>query len=328
MGSSSGFTIFLALIVAYLHLKLFLPDNSFTQFCFSFGGTSGKAPVIGFLLVSGYSIAASLDKGLDGFYQRRFLRIYPLYFFALVFALILELFLSGEVHVPEHDFISYGWLANIGNFLFLQTFLVKPIAFNEVVWSLSVEVFYYLLAPFFFKLRPRYLVLLIAVSSLSFVLPKSDQFGILYFFFVKFNALQHLWPWLIGFMCFRYRSSVLLASFSALGMILVKFYPIETDHSGLTVLTFLISFFVLIFSAHVDPPKILLKPLEYLGNLSYPLYLFHIPSFILGFSLLRFNGLLPLTLLTGLITVMVYHLVDIHLKRKLFYPMFNKIWAF
>jgi len=117
----AGLRFFLAWIVACGHLNHdFLPkDHAFFQFFSLFGG---KAAVIGFLLVSGYSISASLHKKTEGFYQRRFLRIYPLYFFAVILALLLEVCLSGKVQVARNIFVSNGWLPNSANLFFCKRF--------------------------------------------------------------------------------------------------------------------------------------------------------------------------------------------------------------
>jgi peptidoglycan/LPS O-acetylase OafA/YrhL len=64
-----------------------------------------KAAVIGFFLISGYSIAASLQRSSKGFYRRRFLRIYPIYFFAIVTTHILSLVLGSGIQAPHETFI-------------------------------------------------------------------------------------------------------------------------------------------------------------------------------------------------------------------------------
>lgn len=320
----AGLRFFLAWVVACGHLVWFVSDETaFLEFFNSFGG---KAAVIGFLLVSGYSIAASLHRDARNFYKRRFLRVYPLYFFAVMSALLLELWFSGEMHVAHHDFVSNGWLADIGNFFLVQTFLVKPIAFDTVVWSLGIECFYYLLAPLFLKLKPKYLMLLIAISSLSYLLPKDAQLGTIYFVFTKLNALQYLWPWLIGFICFKHRSPLLFFTFSLLGVTLVKLNP-AVGAEDLVIVTYMLSFSLLIYSAYLKPPKALLNVLNYLGDLSYPLYLFQIPCFMVGYAILNLRHPVLLLLFTLLISIGAYHAIDVYLKRKFIIPIVNRVLA-
>src|ERR1700736_3744326 len=47
--------------------------------------------VFGFFIISGYSIAASLDQDPAGFYRRRILRIWPLYLGCIFFGLLVTL---------------------------------------------------------------------------------------------------------------------------------------------------------------------------------------------------------------------------------------------
>ena len=128
-----GFWRFVLCIIVLSGHALWFDKNplSWTKFLDTF---SGKAAVVGFLLVSGFSIAASIEREKKMFYRRRFLRIYPLYFSALVFAVILELVLGGHLRLPNHTLDSLGLPTTIGNFFLLQTFIVKPIEFDGPVW--------------------------------------------------------------------------------------------------------------------------------------------------------------------------------------------------
>src|SRR6516225_10531904 len=85
---------FLAWVVLSGHLQVFATRPA--PWVGVFAEFDGKAAVIGFLLVSGYSIAASLERSGRGFYRRRFLRIYPPYLAALVFAAVLQ-FATSDV---------------------------------------------------------------------------------------------------------------------------------------------------------------------------------------------------------------------------------------
>jgi peptidoglycan/LPS O-acetylase OafA/YrhL len=78
----------LAMIVFATHLVFFTGYGGWTE---AVASLDGKAAVIGFLLISGFSIAASSDRDRDGFYRRRFLRVYRLYCFVVLFAFGLEI---------------------------------------------------------------------------------------------------------------------------------------------------------------------------------------------------------------------------------------------
>jgi peptidoglycan/LPS O-acetylase OafA/YrhL len=77
----------LASIVAVAHISDF-EKSPFSMFCAA--SLDAKAAVVGFLVISGFSIAASLDRDPNGFYFRRFKRIYPIYFFAVLLGIRLS----------------------------------------------------------------------------------------------------------------------------------------------------------------------------------------------------------------------------------------------
>ncbi len=92
----------LALIVVATHLVWFIPETP--AWLHTVWSLDGKSAVIGFLLVSGYSIHASLSAKEDGFIQRRFWRVYPLYFTCIVLTVALEIWQGGAVEVSHHRF--------------------------------------------------------------------------------------------------------------------------------------------------------------------------------------------------------------------------------
>jgi peptidoglycan/LPS O-acetylase OafA/YrhL len=88
----AGLRFFLAWVAACSHLQHFTAqDDPIVIFQYF----SGFAAVLGFLAISGYSIAHSLHKNPQGFYKRRAFRIYPLYFCSIFVSLIPFLY-SGE----------------------------------------------------------------------------------------------------------------------------------------------------------------------------------------------------------------------------------------
>ena len=283
-----------------------------------FDELSGKAAVIGFLLVSGFSIASSLERDEIGFYRRRLLRIYPLYFFAILFAWRLEAVFQGQMLLPNRDLHALGVTTAIGNLLLLQTFLVKPIQFDVPVWSLSIEMFFYLLAPWFARLDRRFLLTLIVLSAIAFVAPKHDDWGTVYWMLTRLNALNYLWCWLLGFLLWRDRGSFTLAAV-ALGIPLVLFAAQTPER--FSVVTYLLSV-TLILSAHrIYIPQRLDSVGNYLGELSYPLYLFHLPSFILAYGALGVRDPLVLLGVVFCITIPAYYLIDQKLKLKYLKPL-------
>ncbi len=283
-----------------------------------FDDLSGKAAVIGFLLVSGFSIASSLERNESGFYRRRLLRIYPLYFFAILFAWWLEWVFHGVMLLPGRELHALGTTTAIGNLLLLQTFVVKPIQFDGPVWSLSIEMLFYLLAPWFARLDRRFLLGLIAISALSFAAPKHTDWGIAYLVFSKFNALSYLWCWLLGFLLWRNRSRLVLATVT-LGIPLVLFA--EATPERFAVVTYILSAALLLTAHKITVPNRITAIGNYLGDLSYPFYLFHLPSFILAYGLFGFMAPQSLVLVASAISITSFYVVDRWLKRSYFKPL-------
>src|SRR5580698_3409648 len=186
---------FLAFIVASSH-ALYFEKSSFALFVASLGS---KSAVVGFLLVSGFSIAASLSNGREGFYYRRFKRIYPVYICTVIAGIVLE-FHYGAFEAPFYEFTPTGIVSAVGSVLMLQTFLVKSISFNPVIWSLAVECSFYLISPFILA-RPVVTMLMCLVSLGFYLLPGGDH-GLLYTMALKANAVKYFWPFGFGLLLY------------------------------------------------------------------------------------------------------------------------------
>ena len=108
-----GLRFALATIVVGAHLVWFSPNSHLTKLAYF----SAIAAVLGFLMVSGYSIAHSLAQSETGFYRRRLRRIMPLYVLALCLG-----FAIGRMPGFEQwgGFAKLGFDQLICNFFFLQ----------------------------------------------------------------------------------------------------------------------------------------------------------------------------------------------------------------
>ena len=241
------------------------------------------AAVLGFFVVSGYSIAASLCREKRGFYERRFARIYPVYFVCMILSCVPFLIygpviqmMSGSVEAPKSV-----WPI-IGNFFLLGGVVVPEIPTNAVVWSLVIEVIYYFFAPFFMQLRTRYLIALIAASCLIywlhslFTVPEFNT-GL----YGSYGALALLWAWLFGFLIYRCSGNKVIQSSSLIigCLLLGRFDQFASAHFSCAV--FIMSVLIVISARDVFLPSRMIRFLEYLGELSYPLYLCHFPILLM-----------------------------------------------
>ena len=311
----------LAAIVACHHLTYYFADvNPAMRFADDLGA---KAAVLGFLLVSGFSIAASLHKsGRGGFYRRRLWRIYPIYLFALVATVILTLALGGVAHLPAGEPIQSDDVVRttLGNLVFLQTFVVKALAFNGPTWSLAVEVSYYLVAPLMLRL-PRWCVLVvIGVSAVSYSLPRHDDLGPIYFVFTRLNAIEYAWAWFMGYFLFANRSVVTTLGLAAVSCLLIVNNGVlnPEPYAAATFLACLGVVFLAVRPSRAGPASpAVVRLCRLLGGVSYPLYVLQFPVFIAGYAFLGVTNAAVLLLLCIAAATIAYYAIDGFVKGGL-----------
>ncbi len=308
----AGLRFILAYIVLSEHLEWCIGGSN--PFAF-LSKLDGLAAVLGFLLISGYSIANSITRNPQGFYQRRVFRIYPLYFCAVLYSSIPFLLTSKNLLFGTTEFAQPDSWTIAGNLLFLQGWGIESLSSNPVVWTLGVEVFCYMLAPLFAKASNKIILSLIGVSSLLFALFP-------YFYQPHYSKLQYglalllfLWAWLLGFFYFvnqeKTYSKILLVS---LGCLLLSLNHVYTGKAA--IVTYAISSMIIIYSPRINLSSNLTKILNYLGNISYPLYLFHLPTMFIIYSGLKINNPVVLILFSLLISMLFHHLVEVPLHSK------------
>jgi peptidoglycan/LPS O-acetylase OafA/YrhL len=243
----------------------------------------GKSAVIAFLVLSGFSIGASVERAESGFYLRRLLRVYPSYVVAIAFTAALQVATGGIAPVARHVFHASGAGGIVGNLVFLQTIAVSALGFNYSLWSLAVEVVYYALAPRLRRLSTPVLMAAIVASAICFLLPTRDDRGVAYLFISKMKILKYFWCWGLGFYLWRDRRAwVLLAS--AVASIALVSGSAETVEPFVSV-PVAVTFVALWASTRVHLGPASSRICDALGDASYPLYLLHLPTLILGWTL-------------------------------------------
>lgn len=192
---------FAAIYVLLGHIVLlYTPQNYFPEFEFLiktiFG--FGHQAVILFFIVSGFSIHYNYSsKELVSpneiwiYFRKRIVRLYPIFFISLILALIV-LYIT---QTPSDYF------RNILSFIFLtdnsEGAIAHPIPTNFPIWSLSYEVFYYLLYPFLFLgIRKYSLNKMLIVSIVISLIAAAYEF--IFGPNHLANLLQLYWTWVIG----------------------------------------------------------------------------------------------------------------------------------
>src|SRR6266852_2459959 len=241
----------------------------------------------GFILVYTY---AGRDTPARDFWRARFARIYPAFAFSLLLTGPFFFFATLMLNVP-----FFAWFStHLKLVVLLVPFLLQAwvplaaLAWNSVAWSLSDEAFFYLLFPF---LKKRFLKIGVpglaglalacwAVSlamSWTYVLRNPDHLqaidaDVLNAFWlnaVKFHPFARLPEFLLGMAC---------------GAMFVKFRrAARPGGDGKLALPLVLAVAAIIFGFALQPrwgAPLNWKPLVFLGDASYSLYLLH--SFFLG----------------------------------------------
>lgn len=309
----AGIRFLLAWVVCCSHLKWFGISE---LKILSFYHLDSFSAVLGFLLISGYSIGISVKKRTEGFYQRRLVRLYPLYFFSIIFSLIPFAFLGERIPSPTAEvFVKPEWLDVVSNLFFLQGFTSDPISSNPILWTLSIEVFFYLFAPVLIRMSSRNILILTILSALLYM--RYPRLGLPYYSHIKWGiaGLLLLWPWLLGFLYSREEEhrDVLGGLMIGLGCLALAFNSYEENF---TSFTYVLSCLAVMYGAKISLPKPVGNAFNYLGDLSYPLYLFHVPAYVLGYSMLKINAPLGLAAFALLVSAAFYHGVDRPLRFR------------
>ncbi|WP_347453617.1 acyltransferase [Acinetobacter thermotolerans] len=132
----------------------------------------GQAAVMMFFALSGYLIGTSIQQNIQNngqfdlrhYVRQRCHRILPPFLFALVLTVLLYLLapflFSSQSHQFEHNFgmmirtdYSLEWENLLSSLLFLNGFVTPTLSANAPLWSLSYEVWFYVLAGFLPFLR-------------------------------------------------------------------------------------------------------------------------------------------------------------------------------
>ena len=306
---------FLAMVVVVGHLcSLVTGSDSWTYVGLYFN--QGSA-VLGFFIISGYSISSSLDKNPEQFYRRRFIRIYPVYILVIIISVIMSVtILKAGLIWPQGAATGPTELFEVVcAFFMLQMILVPAIPIIGQIWSIAPEWWYYIFAPYIRKLNTVTVVSLIAFSlafNISFPPPGGDNQN--YKYGLVIIALA--WLWLSGFLYHRHRKSYIAILLIVIPSLVANFYGVFTGKS--LFITILIILIVQINTYKLKQrTKILFNNL---GDISYPLYLIH-PAIFELFIYLKIHSpslILVTSLTLSLLIVIKYERpISTYLRRAL-----------
>ncbi len=308
------------------------------------GVESGFLGVDVFFVISGFLMAILYDsnKKLE-FFMKRAKRLLPAYFTTILLTTVVAIFLTlpNEFNqVVKQSMFATVFVPNVG--YWLQNSYFSKAEFNPLLhlWSLGVEIQFYLIIPFLFWAFHKHkivlpLLLLLSLVSCVFVVGLSPKTS---FFMMPLR----LWEFLIGYCVARYcveDGAVAKGAKSWFGVpaliILIGIPTMNVDgqafgfingHPGAYALV--VSLATAIVLAVGIPKSVEDSPLasllELAGTYSYSIYLVHFPVIVLFLyqpfsgTILRTSSLihtLGLVTIVLLLSVLMYRLVETPLRR-------------
>ncbi|WP_034912722.1 acyltransferase [Erwinia sp. 9145] len=256
-------------------------NHSFIWFCNNVFNI-GVIGVAVFFLISGFVIDYSLKKLNTGdFLTQRFFRIYPTYIFCLAVCLGLICAFNMFSHGELPDYLDAKYI--ISNFLLVnQTVGIPDI--NFVSWSLSVELKFYILMALMYRFPEKNrltatLAMSLVLCVFYLIVHGSYGGGYLEFFLQDFKYLPFM---LVGFYLNRVfeRSCGSVTGISFIVFSCFIFFATELISDNvlikrIVVVNYAIAI-ILFATCYLFREKFksgLL--LDFLANISYPLYLIH-----------------------------------------------------
>lgn len=244
--------------------------------------------VQGFFIISGFLIPQSYEraKSIKEFYKKRLLRLYPAYITIIILSAVLGVFFSNfEVKQYFLSIQLYKYIAANAFFLnFLQQSLpgvfVNNIftAVNGSLWTLKIEVAFYLIVPIIVYMKKKYKAnilypILILVSLTYYLATKKiySESGNEIYLFLSHQLPGQLFFFVIGAWFIECKDNVFAKkSLKVIGplAVIVLFVPVF----AILKIIFL-PFFVFYFAFTLP----VLKYPFYKDDISYGLYIYHFP---------------------------------------------------
>jgi peptidoglycan/LPS O-acetylase OafA/YrhL len=302
----NGLRFFAAMIVAVSHVELLkqyhgLPNAYDTPAVYELG----RLAVTLFFVLSGYLITFLLLKEKDvtgtiavgAFYMRRILRIWPLYFLLVA----LAFFVFPRIGVMQISPLS-NTSSTLPMFLLflpqLALSIFAPVPFAEPAWSIGVEEQFYLLWPLLLRRFRNFVVVAIVVIALILAARygalamatanRSDAAALAkwnvvinFFYFTRIEcmAIGGLFAWAVfrkrrAILRFLYHPLVQLSTYALIAYVLFTNAHKPIFSYGWSA----ILFGILIVNVSTNPRSLLKlswKPFDFLGNISFSIYMFH-----------------------------------------------------
>lgn len=315
------------IFVFFFHLKIPFFSNGFL-------GVDIFFILSGFLMAHLYSEYGALE-----FYKRRLRRILPAYFVTIAITTLVVALIAVPADADQRFERFWFDIMGVSNVAFWNVEgYFGPRYFKPLLnlWSLSVELQFYIIVPFLFPLLKKRIFLLVSliiislsISILIFSISEKTSF---------FMMPLRIWEFLLGTLVawypinskLKYNQKIVIYSLLIIFFLIIFFYPSNTGyennyiygHPGLAALLIvLITALIIYFSMEsiLNQNNVIIKILSCVGDYSYSIYLVHFPVIILinysifggtkiGYNSL--NHLLLAVLITSLFSYLMFNYVE------------------
>jgi len=291
-------------VVIFYHFSVILglTDAPIFQYIYALGLLG--VPL--FFIISGYLIYRSIDYsisskgtkvGLMHYAYHRLFRILPAYYFNFAIVLIMATFVISVDYLYSLGFVRQI----IAHLTFLSFFMYRDsgLGINGAYWTLSIEMLWYIVAPLFFIYikKDRYLVLLFILSFLYltgidfslydsiFNLDKQASDYLPLLFYISFQLPGQLIYFIAGIFIYKHFNTQRSLSLSAqyiLSILSISFFVYVSNQNyfqtSFAIRNFFILFTVVVLFILMHQSKLKwMRGLEWIGKISYSLYLWHMP---------------------------------------------------
>lgn len=291
------------LLVVIYHARLYLFEAGYL-------GVDIFFVISGFLITSMIKSQIERDKfSFTEFYFRRAKRLLPAAYVTFTVTAILSAFLLTASEFRQFTDQLIGAVTFTANFvlMFQGSYFggdaeLKPLLHT---WSLSIEEQYYLVMPALLYFIPRrfwiYFIALIVLVSLALCIGFSLYWrpNVAFYFFPT-----RAWEMGLGSLGAFIITRADVQSFakalfwpSIIALALLPIFPFGGLHPGIDAITACVATLIVILRNHPILQSVVTRPLAFVGDFSYSLYLVHWPIFALLSNL--WIGELPLQLKLG-----------------------------
>lgn len=278
--------------------------------------------VVGFILISGYSIASSLHNNylknqgkinIKEFIKKRANRIFPPFLLSILVVIYVVFCIhyfslngSESYLLPDSKYVpreqaNYDWQLIIYNLFFLNSFIpeIKNITMNGPLWSLNFEVYFYVLLSTFSLFFINYklnnlqkniaVIIFVSIICLQLYLDNKQFLYLLIVFFI--GAFSYYVSYYKNYNIFKLKKILFLISIVLLVLLIFKTHYFSPYTSkGYKIMILISIAMVLFYSIYLSKQNLCFEKIFYsVSKYSYTLYVIHFPLLLLLLSLFHEN---------------------------------------